>query len=78
MQKAKIQRTASGKPLGVCISVSSEHLKHIADREYVNIEIVPHDENTEIRITASDEVCEEVEMPHPNERIPKLDRSFQV
>lgn len=56
--KAKIQRTPSGKLLGVCLSIPSKYLENIADKEYVNVEITLHKDNTDMKMTASDEPIE--------------------
>ena len=61
MHRAKIQRDPSGKLLGVCLSIPSEYLKNIADKEYVTMEIQAYQGHTTIEMTASDEAIEEVD-----------------
>ncbi len=55
MHKVKIQRDPSGRILGACVAIPSEHLKHLADREYVNVKIMVHENNLEATILSSDE-----------------------
>lgn len=55
MHKVKIQRDPSGKILGACVAIPAEHLKNLADREYVNVKVMVHDGRLEATILSSDE-----------------------